>query len=302
MSPELNQLIDAALTDGVITHQEHETIMNKARMEGENLGEVEIFLQSRLQKMQMEREKSQPKVRRCPACGEFVPSLSGVCPACGNVMNVNSSQSSDVMLMIDTLQNKMKFLQQNINTKSFGQYKADIEMDLRKAKAFYGENKKVMQLVQQVETDLHEACRKRKIRFFILIGGIVLFLLITILPGVIRDSQEEESSSSIYSTSESYSKPSARAKQEVDSQYKKVMAELDQLPLPNKENYEEVSAKLMRISWEDVPDGGNYEYTKKSSYRNKRVKIANHLKALYQQDGKQNSEIPDDILYPSINY
>lgn len=90
---QLEQLIDAALADGVLTEKEKQILFKKAQSMGVDLDEFEMVLDARLVKLQKaEAEKSAssaPKsnklgdVKKCPACGAMVQSYQGVCPECG---------------------------------------------------------------------------------------------------------------------------------------------------------------------------------------------------------------------------
>ena len=90
---QLEQLIDAALADGVLTEKEKQILFKKAQSMGVDLDEFEMVLDARLVKLQKaEAEKSAssaPKsnklgdVKKCPACGAMLQSYQGVCPECG---------------------------------------------------------------------------------------------------------------------------------------------------------------------------------------------------------------------------
>lgn len=178
MSPELDRLIDASLTDGVITPQEYEAIMNRARQEGENLAEIDIFVQSRLQKIQQSREKNAPKARKCPACGEYVNALTGICPACGNVLDIESTLSSDVLKLFNQMQHNLKRLKESIkDTDNFNEFKAKVENDIQKANVLYGENPKVKNFTLAIESDLQKAIKSRKNYHKRIILYIVLFIV-----------------------------------------------------------------------------------------------------------------------------
>ncbi len=103
-NPELEDLIDAALTDGVLTEKEKQILFKKARLMGVDLDEFEMVLDARLVKKKKDEEEkaasSAPKsnkmgvVKKCPACGAMVQSYQGVCPECGYAFEnvaINSS-------------------------------------------------------------------------------------------------------------------------------------------------------------------------------------------------------------------
>lgn len=102
---QLEQLIDAALADGVLTEKEKQILFKKAQTMGIDLDEFEMVLDARLVKLQKaEQEKtasSAPKsnklgdVKKCPACGAMVQSYQGSCPECGYAFeNLEANSSS----------------------------------------------------------------------------------------------------------------------------------------------------------------------------------------------------------------
>lgn len=125
-SERLENLIEAALQDGVLTDQEKVAIINRAQNEGEDISEVEIYIQSLLQKRQQEqalenkkeraiqakeeleevREHSK-KLRKCPKCGAYVPNLSNVCPGCGFIIDTATTDRI-IVLLIKTLEEYKK--------------------------------------------------------------------------------------------------------------------------------------------------------------------------------------------------
>lgn len=101
----IEQLISAALADGVLTEKEKQVLFKRAQEQGIDLDEFEIVLDARLVELQKaeqeKREKSAPKsdkygdVRKCPACGAIVGAFKGICPECGyEFSNVDANLSS----------------------------------------------------------------------------------------------------------------------------------------------------------------------------------------------------------------
>ncbi len=101
---KLEQLIDAALTDGTLTEKEKQVLFKKAMVLGVDLDEFEMVLDSRLVKLKKEAEEkaisSAPKsnkfgdVKKCPACGAIVQSFQGTCPECGYAFeNIEANKS-----------------------------------------------------------------------------------------------------------------------------------------------------------------------------------------------------------------
>jgi hypothetical protein len=116
-SERLENLIKAALQDGVLTDQEKASIIKRAQAEGEDIDEVEIYIQSLMQKRQQElnqknkeerdilndaiaqEEKERSKMlRKCPKCGVEIPHLTSVCPECGFIIDKSSKDEKIVLL------------------------------------------------------------------------------------------------------------------------------------------------------------------------------------------------------------
>ena len=116
-SERLENLIKAALQDGVLTDQEKASIIKRAQAEGEDIDEVEIYIQSLMQKRQQElnqknkeerdilndaiaqEEKERSKMlRKCPKCGMEIPYLTSVCPECGFIIDKSSKDEKVVLL------------------------------------------------------------------------------------------------------------------------------------------------------------------------------------------------------------
>lgn len=90
---KIEQLIKAALADGVLTEKEKQVLFKNAQASGIDLDEFEMILDARLVELQKSEkdkaEKSAPKsdkfgdVRKCPACGALLPAMTASCPDCG---------------------------------------------------------------------------------------------------------------------------------------------------------------------------------------------------------------------------
>lgn len=101
----MEALIEATLADGILTDQEKTALINRAEKEGVDLNELEIYIQSILQKRQQELDKKSREaraqqeeadleseklrsktLRECPKCGTSIPHLSNACPNCGFII------------------------------------------------------------------------------------------------------------------------------------------------------------------------------------------------------------------------
>lgn len=108
---KIEQLIKAALADGVLTEKEKQVLFKKAHEQGIDLDEFEVILDARLfeaQNAEKERRaKAAPKsdkyadVRKCPACGTIIPPNTKVCPGCNMLFNNNESDIKEISMLHD---------------------------------------------------------------------------------------------------------------------------------------------------------------------------------------------------------
>jgi len=136
-NPELNQLIDLTLSDGVLTEKEKQVLFKKAQGLGVDLDEFEVVLDSKLNKIKNDAfEKKQaaaPKsnkygdVKKCPNCGATVPQLTGICEECGyEFSNVG------VTLYSQTLADKIEKIRKETAQKKFDLSKSGLYSASRK--------------------------------------------------------------------------------------------------------------------------------------------------------------------------
>ena len=90
LTPELEQLIQYALEDGVLTPKERAVLMKKAEAAGADLDEFEMILEAKLHEAKKAAAAAAPKasnkegeVRKCPHCGSPVSSFRTTCQECG---------------------------------------------------------------------------------------------------------------------------------------------------------------------------------------------------------------------------
>ncbi len=115
-SKELENLIQATLEDGVLEENEKAALVKRAQREGVDLDELEIYINSLLQKRQRElnekknqqeeqydKEKAKAVGPVCPKCGKQVPPLTLVCD-CGYEFTKGKEVSS-VQLLFEKLNN-----------------------------------------------------------------------------------------------------------------------------------------------------------------------------------------------------
>ena len=105
-SKELENLIQATLEDGVLEENEKAALVKRAQAEGVDLAELEIYINSLLQKRHrelnekknaeysaLEKQKKQEYGNVCPACGRQVRSLALNCE-CGYEFKTERRESS----------------------------------------------------------------------------------------------------------------------------------------------------------------------------------------------------------------
>lgn len=119
---QMENLISAALADGVLTEKEKQVLFKRAQAMGIDLDEFEMVLDARLVELkkkeakenaqyqiEMEKakaaQKSAPKsdkfgdVRKCPACGAMVESFQTRCPECGHEFSNIEANSTTLKLV-----------------------------------------------------------------------------------------------------------------------------------------------------------------------------------------------------------
>ncbi len=113
-SKELESLIQATLEDGVLEENEKAALVKRAEREGVDIAELEIYINSLLQKRareleneknavrkQAEKEKKEAFGRKCPNCGAQVPPLTLKCE-CGYEFT-SQNQISSVQILSDKI-------------------------------------------------------------------------------------------------------------------------------------------------------------------------------------------------------
>ncbi len=114
-SKELEEIIDAALADGVLTDKERLVLHKRGQAEGVDPDELDIVLDGRLAKMKQQEDWLRPvpprnltnqklgDVIKCPSCGAQAIGGSAVCSECGYTFsNVAATRS------VERLQEKLE--------------------------------------------------------------------------------------------------------------------------------------------------------------------------------------------------
>lgn len=170
-SPELENLIEAALADGVLDENEKMALIKRAQKEGVDLAELDIYINSILQKrIQNETVRRNEKIAAhekerkgnvCPHCGTPIPPMTKICPNCGQAVNSNeTSGDKELFDLIDKISIAIVDVKSATDSESFNRAKAISESLIKKADIFYGENKKVQMLKQDMLEELAAAQKK----------------------------------------------------------------------------------------------------------------------------------------------
>lgn len=172
-SKELENLIEATLADGILEDHEKAALVKRAQKEGVDLDELEIYIQSIMQKrvqnqkVQMEKETADHEKERrgnvCPHCNTPIPPMTKICPNCGQAVNSNeTSGDKELFKLIDRITDAIVEVKQSSDMDEFTSAKAECEGLLKKADLFYGENKKVQMLVFDLKQEIAETEKRLK--------------------------------------------------------------------------------------------------------------------------------------------
>jgi len=113
-SKELEEIIDAALADGMITDVERKVLRKRALAEGVDPDELDVVIDGRLAKVKKQEDWLRPappqqlanekygNIVKCPSCGAQVVGGSAVCSECGYTFSNVAANSS-----VEKLQNKL---------------------------------------------------------------------------------------------------------------------------------------------------------------------------------------------------
>jgi hypothetical protein len=89
-SEKMNNLIQIALSDGILTEKERQILLKNAQAEGIDLDEFEMVLDAKLHEISKNKTDNSAlksnklgDVKKCPACGAVINSFQTVCNECG---------------------------------------------------------------------------------------------------------------------------------------------------------------------------------------------------------------------------
>ncbi len=156
---ELDELIREYLTDGVISPKEREVLLRKARQLGLDEDEVDLYIEAQQQKADQANDMAARRLRGrvCPYCGGSIPQFIDKCPHCEKTITPQADE--ELKEILDKLENAL------IDYKSGGnseRNKAVVDRYIRKAKAYYGNNPKVKDLLKEIKAESEKEQSKRR--------------------------------------------------------------------------------------------------------------------------------------------
>ena len=128
-SEELEEIIDAALADGVITDVERRVLHKRALAEGVDLDEFDIIINGRLAKAKNQENRLSPdhlqqlanekygNIVKCPSCGAQVVGGLALCPECGYTFS-NVAANSSVERLLNKLEDFNRRQEQRSDSRS----------------------------------------------------------------------------------------------------------------------------------------------------------------------------------------
>lgn len=281
-SKELEDVIEAALADGVITEKERAVLHKKALLEGVDPDEVDVVIDGRLQQIQKSIDDAKQKVRKCPSCGEIIPAMTAVCPSCGQVIDASNADNKALAVYMDKLETALVKLKENGASKYNNKVKAELESMIRQGRAMYGDNKKIAYLISEVEASISKFDKSHKNQFIVKIVGATLVVLL--LGGwIIKCSSDRNDKTDAFL---------AQGQAQCDS----LCNLIDNIPTPDKTNYKECERILLAITWHDIPcpfddhelndrvnGDSKYDYSTKFSYLEKKRALASQIYSVYEE-------------------
>ena len=156
---EFNDLLNAALTDGIITAQERAVLINKAISIGIDPEEANLLIDASEQKVNQDIDAAArlKRGKTCPFCGGSIPQLADQCPHCGGAITAEASQ--ELLEIIDQLEDALLDLKAGKDHKTA---KAQVEKYIRRANMYYENNPKVQKLLSEIAKETAEAEKKAK--------------------------------------------------------------------------------------------------------------------------------------------
>ena len=159
-SKEMEELINATLEDGVITDQEKAVLIKRAQKEGIDVDELDVYIQSLLQKRHRleaendaidDRKSKIGIVQKCPQCGEPIQTGWAACPKCGFAFNIEQKSS-----IIEELQAQLNQIEKDFQ---------NAQQEREKRNAGRSANQAIIAEVFGGEDDLERNMKKAQVKF-----------------------------------------------------------------------------------------------------------------------------------------
>lgn len=299
-SKELEEVIEAALADGVITDKERAVLHKKALLEGVDPDELDIVIEGRLSKMKREEDWLKPappasekrgNIVKCPNCGAPIQAGAVKCDECGYVFtNVAANHSSEVLArkisellsnhrktehVIEEIKNfplptskedLLEFIaSMDAKRKEQGPlqqaYRAKFNEAITKAKTFFATDSQVMGMVKSLDKFSVSALTKMQ-KIICLVAVIVVVIIIAISRCAVSQANADET-----------------AKANCDS----LCTLIDALPIPTKENCTEMTNELLKIVWTMPVEYGTDAYNYKEAYLKKKVAYGKQIMSAFDE-------------------
>lgn len=150
MNQDFVDLVDQLLADNQITDGEMEVLLKKAEKLGIDRDEAYYYAKAEEQKRQqgvvIANMKKLGKV--CPHCGKQVQDLANVCPHCDSP--ITAEISAELNEILENLEDALVDLKAGRNS---ADSRAQVERYVRKAKRSFGNNPKVIDLLEEIEAE-----------------------------------------------------------------------------------------------------------------------------------------------------
>lgn len=303
LSQNLSEMIDAFVSDGILTQTERDLLRKNALLEGHDPKEVEAYIEARLQDVRLSQAK---KLRKCPACGAMLGSLDATCPSCGHEVPIDDSSDSTGAIRLANEMDKA-FVGYKSGTDK-AKFEAELESLIRKSRLLYGENRKMVALTNQIEAELatYKSAQKKKKRRAIYIRVVLWTTLAAVSLFLtykwMAYAAEKNGLSSPSSERNEAKELSESERARVDAEYRRVCKAIDDLGEPNAEDYNSLRYSLLNIAWENITGDKSYksyESIKKESYLKKKRAYASVLGTIYKEAHGE-SDPTDEIRYPEL--
>lgn len=315
-SEDLQKLIEASLVDGVITDQERAVIRKRALLEGVDPDEVDLMLDAEVQKIRKKQEEAVAKVKKCPACGEIIPALSGVCPSCGHAVAVTKNDANQELLgLMAQMEAAVKDFSESykltgkdilllyvfsIFWAAYLAYrfisdknKLRYQEVKRKATMLYGENKKLQTFIVEMDNEIKSIQKRnyRKAIAFVVIPLLLILLPLFLLPIVFDKALGENKEAN------------KEFIEIVDSNFVSACHQLESLENPTKANYQEVKRNFLSLVFNKAYHSSDVSYRsldyqdqKEKEFIEKKKAFALMLNSIYREINKKDDPDLLDLI------